>query len=90
MFKLGRVAPPYRVWTDRTISGEWELMPTSDSEVWVAMVDHEGQIGMCQNWTGIIEVRGDTEDMAVFMAEQIIQKLNDPKTQFKQKLTIGE
>lgn len=93
MFKIGRVSPPNCEWTDRDIFGrscEWVLVPSKKNEVWVASIDHVTKIGICGHWDGMIEVYSDTEEMVMFLAEQIVEKLNDPKTHFVRQLKLGE
>ena len=91
MFKLGRISPPDYAWINRTFDGEWELIPHTDNEVWVAMIDYDGPINTCKGgWSAMIEVRGDSEEEVKFLAEQICSKLNDPKTNLLRQLKLGD
>jgi hypothetical protein len=86
LFRVGKITPPApdAVWDD---PDEWP--PEVPNEMWLLQIDFYGNIGDMDTHDGMIEVRGETKEVVEFVAQQIIDKLNDPKTQFVQKLKIG-
>lgn len=85
-FKIGKLTPPAPdgIW-DRPDSWGVEV----PNEMWLLEIDCTENIGSCKRHLGMIEVRGDSEELVTFLAEQILSKLNDPKVQFISKLKVG-
>jgi hypothetical protein len=100
MFKLGRIAPPYKVWREEQkqdeesgysyFTGNYELVDDPEKDVWEAWIDHVAPIQGMSEWTCMMQVRGDTEEMMMFLANEIINHLNDPKLNMKRVLKVGE
>lgn len=86
---LGKIDPPFHTWVKHG-NGEWVLESSYDNQVWTANIDHPDQIGYSQSWAGMIEVHADSKEMAVFLAQQIIAKLSDPKVEMLIKLKMGD
>ena len=100
MFKLGRVSPPFKDWKETEVfseedqihypTGEYELVDDIDKEVWEVWIDHVGKVHNMSGWDCMIQVRGETEEMAMFLANEIVNRLNDPKVLMKRNLKVGE
>lgn len=100
MFRIGKISPPGEDWVEKEIydsdagiyytTGEYELIEDDRKECWEVWIDCTDAIeGYC-SWDGMIQVRGDTEKMAMFLANEVVDRLNDPKVLMKRKLKVGE
>ena len=74
LYVLGELSEPYTL--------------DSDQDLWILQIDYLGLIGSMDTHVGIIEVRGESKNIVYFLAQQIIDKLNDPKVQFLQELKV--
>jgi hypothetical protein len=100
-FQVGKLIPPasdeewesfdrYKISVEAALGEKpkkfWE--DQSPSEMWLAHIDCKERIGYTLMHEDMIEVRGESKEIVEFIAQQIVDKLNDPKTQFLQKLKL--
>ena len=100
MFKLGRISPPFKEWREtrgydqdsdtRYFTGGYELVDDIEKDVWEAWIDHEGPIQGMTEWTCMMQVRADSEELVLFLANEIVNHLNNPKLNMKRMLKVGE
>lgn len=100
MFRLGRVSPPFKEWREirghdrdsdtHYFTGGYELVDEMEKDVWEAWIDHAGPIQGTTEWTCMMQVRADSEELVLFLANEIVNHLNNPKLNMKRRLKIGE
>lgn len=100
MFKLGRISPPYKVWREERkqdeesdwtyFTGNYELVDDPEKDTWEAWIDHDGPIQTMTEWTCMMQVRADSEELVLFLANEVVNHLNNPKLNMKRMLKVGE
>jgi hypothetical protein len=85
-FQIGEVTPPApdSAWEDPE---KWPA--EAPNELWLLNINCIGPIGDFGNHEGIIEIRGDSEEIVRWLGQQVVDKLNDPKTIFVKRLKMG-